>query len=234
MVFSSVWVRTVSAAAALSLAAVPLAADCTEDAMIVFDGSGSMAETGFNQIGEPRIFDARRAMRAVMPQIAPNRRIGLIVYGPGRATDTCSGIDLKFAPRQDAASSVIDAIEGLQPEGRTALTNAVGLAARTLDHTRKPGTIVLVTDGKETCGGQPCRLATELAAEGVATTVHVIGFKVRGEHFGWDNQGVSGYNKTISVAECLAAETGGEYVNTETVDELVAAMERTLGCALLY
>ncbi len=221
-------------AAALAVPSTMALADCSQDAMIVFDGSGSMAETGFNQIGEPRIFDARRAMQEAMPQIAPNRRIGLIVYGPGASADECSGIDLKFAPRPQAAAPVIAAIEALQPEGRTALTEAVDLAARTLDHTRKPGTIVLVTDGKETCGGQPCALANELATTGMATTVHVIGFKVRGEHFGWDSSGVSGYNKTISVAECLAVETGGEYLNTETVDELVEAMNRTLGCQLLF
>ena len=234
MALTDVWFRAVSVTVSLSLAGSMVAADCVDDAMIVFDGSGSMAETGFNQIGEPRIFDARRAVRTALPQVAPHRRIGLIIYGPGAAQDDCSGIDLKFAPRTDAAGPVIDAIEGLQPEGQTALTAAVGLAAQTLDHTRKPGTIVLVTDGKETCGGQPCTLAAELATEGVATTVHVIGFKVRGDHFGWDNQGVSGYDKTISVAECLATETGGEYVNTETVDELIEAMNRTLGCQLLY
>jgi Ca-activated chloride channel homolog len=234
MVYSDLWVRVVSTLASLSLLASSAAADCSQDAMIVFDGSGSMAETGFNQIGDPRIFDARRAVRKAMPQVAPHRRIGLIVYGPGAVADGCSGIELKFTPRANAAAPVIDAIEALQPEGQTALTEAVALAARTLDHTRKPATIVLVTDGKETCGGQTCSLATTLAAEGVATTVHVIGFKVRGDHFGWDSQGVSGYNKTISVAECLASETGGEYVSTETVEQLVTAMNRTLGCPLLY
>lgn len=234
MVLYNGWVRAVSVAATLTLASSMVVADCTEDAMIVFDGSGSMAEMGFNQIGEPRIFDARRAVRTALPQIASKRRIGLIVYGPSAAADECSGIDLKFAPRPDAATLVVDAIDALQPEGQTALTEAVNLAAQTLDHTRKPATIVLVTDGKETCGGQTCVLANELAAEGAATTVHVIGFKVRGEHFGWGGQGRNDYNTAVSVAECLATETGGEYVNTETVDELIAAMERTLGCALLY
>lgn len=36
-----------------------VASACTRDAMIVFDGSGSMAETGFNLIDVLRIFDAR-------------------------------------------------------------------------------------------------------------------------------------------------------------------------------
>ena len=55
--------------------------NCLEDAMIVFDGSGSMAEMGFNLLDEPRIHEARRAIREAIPQIAPVRRLGLIVYG---------------------------------------------------------------------------------------------------------------------------------------------------------
>jgi len=196
-----------SVAAAAGIAAVLLSsaaqASCTEDAMIVFDGSGSMAEMGFNQIDEPRIFEARKALRTAMPQVEPFRRIGLIVYGPGGAggVGECSGIELRFGPRVDAATAVIASIDALEPEGRTALTEAVALAA-------------------------------DLSGTGV--TVHVIGFKVRGEHFGWQSQGETDYNNSVSVAKCLAEQTGGEYVSAETVEELVAAMNRTLGCNLLF
>ncbi|WP_299615006.1 vWA domain-containing protein [uncultured Tateyamaria sp.] len=224
--------KCVAAACILSLLMTGAArAECTDDAMIVFDGSGSMAEMGFNQIDEPRIFEARRAVRTAMPQVAPFRRIGLIVYGPGGVGE-CSGIELRFGPRSDAAEAVIAAVDGLEPEGRTALTEAVALAAETLGSPEKPGTVVLVTDGKETCGGQTCMLAAQLSGTGLV--VHVIGFKVRGEHFGWQSEGVTDYQTSVSVAKCLATQTGGEYVNTETVDELVEAMSRTLGCKLLF
>lgn len=227
--------QTAAVAAILSLLITsPAPAACTDDAMIVFDGSGSMAEMGFNQIDEPRIFEARRAVRTALPQVAPFRRIGLIIYGPGGAggVGECSGIELRFGPRVDAADDVIASVDDLQPQGRTALTDAVALAAKTLRAPPEPGTVVLVTDGKETCGGQPCALAADLSGTGL--TVHVIGFKVRGEHFGWESEGDTDYVTSISVAKCLADRTGGEYVNTETVDELIAAMNRTLGCKLLF
>ncbi|KIT14371.1 vWA domain-containing protein [Jannaschia aquimarina] len=225
------WLRAFLTATLTS--SVALAADCTEDAMIVFDGSGSMSEVGFNQLDEPRIFEARRAVARAIPEIALHRRIGLVVYGPGGG-DSCTGIDLRFAPRADAAQAIISAIDTLEPDGATALADAVKIAAETLDYKAKAGAVVLVTDGKETCFGAPCQLAAELAATGRDLTVHVIGFKVRGDFFAWQSQGESDYSDADTPARCLADRTGGKYVTAETVDELTAAFRETLGCALLF
>jgi Ca-activated chloride channel family protein len=209
----------------------PIMADarCTDDAMIVFDGSGSMAEMGFNLLDEPRIFEARRAMAQVLPEIAASRRLGLVIYGPGGA-DGCDGIDLRFRPVHDAAPRIVGAVDALEPGGDTALTIAVERAAAALP---AAGAIVLVTDGKETCGGAPCSLAADLAADAAGLTVHVIGFKVRGDHFGWDSAAPD-YAEAETVARCLADRTGGTYVSAETVDDLIAAFRRTLGCDLLF
>ena len=205
---------------------------CTEDAMVVFDGSGSMSEMGFNQLDEPRIFEARRAMHEAMPRIAPFRRLGLIVYGPGE-NDACHNIDLRFPPMNSAAGAILDAVDGLSPSGGTPLTSSVQQAAEVLDYRQKPGVVVLITDGKENCGGTPCQLAAQLAVDGMDLTVHVIGFKVRGDYFSWDSQGRTDYQNSTSVASCLADRTGGKYVSAETVDELITALQQTLGCQLI-
>ena len=47
------------------------------------------------------------------------------------------------------------AIDALRPSGRTPLTDAVAQAAEVLDFRHKPGLIVVLTDGEETCGGSP-------------------------------------------------------------------------------
>ena len=205
--------------------------NCVADAMIVFDGSGSMAEVGFNDISEPRIFEARRAIADVTPEIEKIRRIGLVIYGPG-GVDECSGLDLRFPPIPNAAHFVIDAIETLDPEGSTPLTEAVEIAAEELDFLRNPATIVLVTDGKETCGGKPCTLAAQLKEEGVDTTVHVIGFKVRSDFFTWNNSDDD--IAPESVSRCLADITGGTYNNAETLSKLTAALRVTLGWQLRF
>lgn len=214
----------------LSASVTAAQSNCADDAMIVFDGSGSMAEMGFNDINEPRIFEARRAMASAIPQIADGRRLGLVIYGPNGA-DECSGLDMRFAPIPDASARILADVDMLEPTGSTPLTEAVQLAADTLDYMQKPATIVLITDGKETCGGQPCALAADLAAAGKDTTVHVIGFKVRATFFSWEKDEE---NTVESVSRCLADRTGGTYSSAETVDQLVAALNKTLGCQLLF
>jgi len=209
-----------------------VAAGCARDAMLVFDGSASMAEVGFDASAPTRIGEARTAMRRAMPQIAPYRRVGLLVYGPG-AEDACRGIDLRFPPLADAAGPVISTIETLSPGGLTPIAGSVRAAAEALGYRDRPGIVVLVTDGNETCGGRPCALGAELAAEARDLTVHVIGFRVEYDPFAWDSPEAGVYSGGTSVAKCLADRTGGMYVPTESVDELAAALRETLGCALI-
>ena len=201
---------------------------CTDDAMIVFDGSGSMSEMGFNRLGAPRIFEAREAIRKAVPGIAESRRLGLIIYGPGEQP-ACDNVNLRFSPAWDSAEPIIGEVESLWPSGATPLTEAVRQAAEVLDWRHRPGAVVLVTDGKETCGGTPCALAEEFARNGADFTVHVIGFKVRGDHFNWSAGNEDGI---VSVARCLADGTGGRYETAETAQDLVAALRLTLGCNL--
>jgi Ca-activated chloride channel family protein len=206
-----------------------LAQGCPRDAMLVFDGSASMAEVGFDPTAPTRIEDARQALRLAMPQIAPVRRVGLLTYGPG-PEGSCEGITLRFPPIPDAAEPVVGTIEGMEPLGLTPLTASVRAATEVLG---ADGIVVLVTDGNETCGGRPCALGAELAGRAPGITVHVIGFRVEADPFAWDSPEAGVYSDGASVAKCLSDQTGGMYVATETVDELTEALQRTLGCALI-
>ena len=57
---------------------------------------------------------------------------------------------------------IMNAVNALVPAGKTPLTSAVEQAAEVLNYRAKPGVIVVVTDGEETCGGAPCALAKQL------------------------------------------------------------------------
>lgn len=215
---------------ALCCAGQSLAQSCSRDAMLVFDGSASMAELGFGASGPSRIEEARTAVANILPEVAPIRRIGLLTYGPG-AADACRGIQVKFTPIADAAQQVISEVNALNPTGLTPLTDSVRAAADVLEHETQAGIIVVVTDGSETCGGLPCQLGQALAATSRDLTVHVIGFRLVFDPFSWN--GIEAYEAAAAEVQCLADVTGGSYVTTETVDELSDALRRTLGCAFI-
>ena len=222
------------AAVALSLGiSAPMARvdDCSVDAMLVFDGSASMDEISFETGPDTRIVEARQAIRRAMPDIAPFRRVGLLIYGPG-PNGSCQNLDLRFGPIAGAEGPVIDAVDALRPDGLTPLTEAVRQAAEALDYRNRAGVVVLVTDGNETCGGRPCELALALNATARDLTIHVIGFRAVVDFFAWNNPEQDPQNST-TVARCLSDETGGLFVRTETVDELVVALQRTLGCPVI-
>ena len=194
-------------------------ASCRDDAMIVFDASGSMAGTDMNSPPTPRIAKVKDALARVLPSIAELRKLGLIDYGPG-PYNQCDNIKLQLKPTPNASARIMAIVDSLIPAGRTPLTSAVRAAARVLDFPEKTAVVVLLTDGEETCGGDPCGLARELRAMGLHLTIHVIGYRAR------DSSDVSG----VLQSRCLAEETGGLYIAAETVDELAAAFQKTLGC----
>jgi Ca-activated chloride channel family protein len=198
---------------------------CTEDAILVFDASGSMAGNLNQGIATtlPRINEVRSALAKVLPTITRVRRVGLITYGPG-PYQQCN-VQLALKPVPDAAGLIMQEVNTLNPAGKTPLSAAVEQAAEVLDYQNKPGLVVVVTDGEETCGGSPCGLGKELRANAVQLTVHIIGFRMK--DFSWTGE------SSILDAKCLAEKNGGIYITADAEQDLIEALEKTLGCPML-
>lgn len=195
---------------------------CTEDAMIVFDASKSMAAAAGDNAGLRRIDAVRTALSRILPRVAPKRPLGLITYGPG-SRPACANVALELRPALNAASQIMTRVDALKPDGRTPLSRAVRRAADVLDFRNRPATIVLLTDGEETCGGDPCALAQDLKREGARVTVHVVSYQIASA------VGSEG----VFRSRCLADETGGSYTDTKTVEEVTAALEAALACPMV-
>jgi Ca-activated chloride channel family protein len=194
---------------------------CIDDAMLVLDASGSMAATDFPDGAPSRLDRVRQALFKVLPAAAHARRLGLIVYGPGRNFDTCRNVDLKFTPTADAGDLITKEVERLRPQGRTALTTSVRRAADILRHGERPAVIVALTDGQDTCGGDACRLADELKSLHPSITVHVIGYRLTP---------MTARAPAPFAERCLADATGGIFATAETTEQLADALSETLGC----
>jgi Ca-activated chloride channel homolog len=195
---------------------------CTEDAMIVFDASGSMAGNTVQGLFSDitRIDEVRKALAQVLPGVTKFRKVGLITYGPG-PYGQCNVV-LDFRPMPNAAQQIMSVVNAINPAGKTPLVEAVKQAAKVLDY---QGVVVLLTDGEETCGGAPCELGKLLKATGESLTVHVIGYQLTG--FSWTGA------QSILDVQCLAAETGGLYITAKNRQDLIEAFEKTLGCPMM-
>jgi len=174
--------------------------------MLILDSSASMIEAVADG---PKVVIARQSVVDLMKDWNPDREIGLMAYGHRRAKD-CSDIEtlLPMGPADPVA--IIQAVNKLTPRGTTPLAAAVSLAAEEMNFTKDKATIVLVSDGEETCGIDPCEVARGLREFGLDTTVHVIAFDLD--------------PKAHPGLKCLADETGGLFLTAENASELTAAL----------
>ena len=199
--------------AAFFLFVVSPAAAEDSDAILVLDASGSM----WGQIeGEAKISIAKSVLGDLLDELPAERRLGLIAYGHRRKGD-CSDIEeLAVVGAERAAISA--AVKGLSPKGKTPMAASVKLAAEKLRSTEEKATVVLISDGIETCEPDPCGVASALEQAGVDFTVHVVGFDITEEN-------------AEAQLKCLAENTGGKYISASNADELGAALETTVVAA---
>lgn len=189
----------------LSLVAAPGSAET----ILVFDASNSM----WGQIdGRAKVDIARDAVERLTQTWPSSRPLGLTAYGHRREGD-CSDIQALRSPGP-MGSGFLDEVNALVPRGKTPLTDAVAQAADSLlsSETGTPS-IILFTDGIETCGGDLCALADRLERANVNFTAHVVGFDL------------TTAAERASVA-CLADRTGGLFLAPENADELYGAFDQ--------
>lgn len=183
------------------------------DTMIVLDGSGSM----WGQIeGEAKISIAKTVVRNILTEWDNDIGLGLIAYGHRREGD-CGDIETLVPVATGTADSVSTKIKALNPKGKTPITQSLRQAATALKYKENGATVILVSDGLETCGADPCALAKELEASGVDFTAHIVGFGLKAEEF--------------EALQCIATETGGEYFTANSADELTGALKTTVEAA---
>lgn len=188
-------------------------AHAADRAIIVFDASGSM----WAQIdGKARIEIARETMGTVLKTVPETMELGLIVYGH-REKGSCSDIELAVSPAAGSAPAISAFVNGVNPKGKTPLSASVKRAAEALRFTEEKATVILVTDGLETCDADPCALGAELEKSGVDFTAHVVGFGLTEEE-----------GKKVA---CLAENTGGKYLQASDAGQLEGALAETVVAA---
>ena len=197
------------ALATLLLASGAALAQTATDAILVFDASGSM----WGQIeGTNKIVIARDVVSNLLDELPPERRLGLMAYGHNRKGD-CGDIQM-LAPVGTDREAIRSAVMGLNPKGMTPMTAAVQLAAEELKFTENKATVILVSDGEETCHADPCQAVAALGELGVDLTVHTVGF-------GLESAEARNAREQL---QCMAETTGGQFFTADNAQELAAAL----------
>ncbi len=176
--------------------------------MVVLDASGSMR--GLTR-GETKMAVAKKVLTDLVASWNDKDHVGLMAYGH-RSKGDCKDIEVLVPVSELNKDKLHKAIQAISPKGKTPLTNAVLQAATAMLYTENKSTVILISDGKETCNRDPCNLAKELKAKGIDFTVHVIGFSVNKAEQGG--------------LRCLAKHTGGSFFEANNADELKDALKK--------
>lgn len=200
-------IRTGLLTSVLSTAAFATFAQDRVNTILVLDGSGSM----WGQIdGVNKITIAQQVVGDVLDGFPEDQNLGLTVYGH-REKGNCSDIETVVAPATGTQDAIRAAVNGIKPKGKTPMTDAVIAAAKALRYTEEKATVILVSDGIETCNPDPCAAAAALEDAGVDFTAHVIGFDVTDP-------------KALAQMQCMAQGTGGTFLKASDAAELSQAL----------
>jgi len=186
--------------------------------MILLDASGSM---GYMAGNKTRMEAAKEAIRSFAQSLPPEARVGLRVYGhEGSGAESqkalsCSKSDVMYPLQAYDAQKMDEALAQFKPAGWTPIALALQQAQedlRAYKGENSTNIIYLVSDGIETCGGDPVAVAKQLGESEITPIVNVIGFGVDGE----------GQRQLKQVAEAA----GGSYVLIQDQKELLREFQQ--------
>ena len=184
--------------------------------MVLLDLSGSMNED--DGAGTVKLDGAKQAISEVAREFSPAITLGLWTY-PGSGdyiVDGCSVGDSNYPLGSLEPSRLSAEVDALTASGDTPTGPALRAA---IDHMKAAGKasglVVLVSDGLSNCGPPPCDVAKQVRSEGFDVTAAVVGFQISED----------GRNEL----ECIAAETGGAYVDAQDSEELTTAISNFVG-----
>ena len=176
------------------------------DFVLVLDASGSMRAKVENK---PKMSIAREVIHDLVEDLPAGTQTGLFAYGH-RHRFRCDDIEMLVAPKPLDKAAFNQRVDAIQPKGKTPLTAAAKTAIEYAKQRKRRTTVVLVSDGLETCHASPCEMVKKAKAEGVDFVLHVVGFDLKGQD--------------TKQLRCAAEASGGRYLEADSATELSAAL----------
>ena len=182
--------------------------DEAQNLLIIVDSSRSMLQ--LTRDGKEKLWAAKEAVSKLIEKLPDDVNVALMVFGH-RGKNRCDDIELILSLTPLDRTTIMKKLEPLKPTGVTPLSASLDNAAKHLEKFQGESTILLLTDGQETCGGKPVELVSNISKKyGLILLVDVIGLNV----------------KLIErqQLEAIAEASGGNYYSADTSYELVSAV----------
>lgn len=193
---------------------------------IILDASGSMG----NEINGKTMMDiAKDSITEFAASLPEGANIALRVYGyKGTEKEkdkelSCSSNELIYDMQAYEQNALQQALSGVNPAGWTPLADAIEQAKNDLSQYNSESNtniIYLVSDGIETCNGDPIAKAKELAESNIQPIVNVIGFDV-------DSKGQQQLKEVAEAAK-------GIYENARNAEELKQQLQKAKDIAVKW
>ncbi|MBT4364153.1 MAG: VWA domain-containing protein [Desulfobacteraceae bacterium] len=174
--------------------------------IIILDASGSM----WGQIdGKSKMVIAKDALSGIVKNLPENMDVGFVAYGHRKKGD-CNDVEQLIPLGEMNKSLLLEKINGLKPKGMTPISLSIKSTLSTLKDKENHATVILVSDGLETCNADPCETTRLLKESGIDFILHVIGFDVSEKE-----------NKQL---HCIADAGNGKYFPAKNANQLRLAM----------
>jgi Mg-chelatase subunit ChlD len=195
----------------LNILAPPQVGPSSRNIEIILDASGSMKEMIGG--GASKIQIARKVLTDVLAKLPDDTNVALRVYGhrlSSKDPNTCTDSELVVPLEKLDRDQITTTVNKINPRGETPLVYSILKAQGDFGDT-KAGSIVVVTDGGESCHGDTKTVGEKLKAAGFDFKLNIIGFGIT----------QAPLQKEL---QAMAGSTAGQYFTATSSGALGAAL----------
>ncbi|TWK80693.1 hypothetical protein CHCC20335_0647 [Bacillus paralicheniformis] len=176
---------------------------------VVLDASGSMAQ---KIDGEKKFDIAKESVNDFADLLSSNANVMLNVFGhkgnnklSGKA-ESCGTTETVYDLQPFSTGAFQASLSGIKPTGWSPIAKSLYDVKDQLSDKDGKNYVYIVTDGEETCGGDPVQAAKDLRQSNIKTIINIVGLDVK-------------TTKEKAKLQKVAKAGGGQLIEADTPSE---------------
>ncbi len=182
-----------------------------DNVLIILDTSGSMKS---RMAGDSRMNVAKKILKKYISVLPGSMRVGLVIYGKSGCDDR--SVELIAPIGKMSREKILEKIEALRPRGLTPIAMTLKKSVEYFRGFEKDNnSLILISDGMESCRGNPVQEIIDLKETKADPEVTVIGLGVD--------------SRTRRQLAAIASSSGGKYSDVKSEGDFVKAFSAFFG-----